>query len=211
MGVVLEAEPEVEAGVDVEAANESLRYLSAEDRIRWAVGTYGQSAVLLSSMQKTASVLMHMFYRMELSNEILFVDTGFHFRETLQLRDVFMRCYGLNIVTLYPELTPEQQEKRCGKKLYLDLEGQKACCRMRKTDPYVAHMTQNARRLTIVGLRRSEGGRRNGAGFLAADPRIGGHVLHPIYDWSDDQIDAYLDENQVPVHPLHEQAYPSIG
>ena len=59
MGVVLEAEPEVEAGVDVEAANESLRYLSAEDRIRWAVGTYGQSAVLLSSMQKTASVLMH--------------------------------------------------------------------------------------------------------------------------------------------------------
>ena len=198
-------------GRDLEAEADGLRCLDAEDRIRWAVGAYGESAVLLSSMQKTASVLMHMFYRMELSNEILFVDTGYHYQETLQIRDVFMRCYGLNIVTLYPELTPEQQERSHGKKLYLDLEGQKECCRMRKTDPFLAHMAQNERRLTMVGLRRSEGGKRNGAGFLAADPRTGGHVLHPIYDWTDEQIDAYLDQNRVPVHPLHEQDYPSIG
>ena len=196
---------------DLEVENDRLRYLSAEDRIRWEADTYGMDAVLLSSMQKTASVLMHMFHRMGLNNEILFGDTGYHFRETLQLRDELMRRYGLNIVTLYPEQTPEQQEESNGRKLYLDLGGQKECCRVRKADPYLAHMARSERRLTMVGLRRSEGGRRNGAGFLMADPRTGGHVLHPIYDWSDEQIEAYLEQHRVPVHPLHEQDYPSIG
>jgi len=97
--------------LDVATANKQLDGFTVTERISWAVETFGRDAVLLSSMQNSASVLMHCFYRMELDNEVLFVDTGYHFRETLQLRDEFMRRYHLSIVTLYPELTPEQQEK----------------------------------------------------------------------------------------------------
>ena len=96
--------------LDLDAANELLRGLDAEGRIRWAADTFGPGAVLLSSMQKTSSVLMHQLHGLGLDNEVLFVDTGFHFLETLKTRDVFIRKYGLNVVTLYPDTTPEEQE-----------------------------------------------------------------------------------------------------
>ena len=63
----------------------------------------------------------------------------------------------------------------------------------------------------MVGLRRSEGGRLNGLDILMQDPRTGGYTLHPIYDWTDEHIEVYLRENDVPEHPLHAQGYPSIG
>lgn len=197
--------------LDLIAANRLLQGLTAAERIHWSVETFGKDAVLLSSMQSSASVLMHYFYTMELDNEILFVDTGYHFRETLQLRDEFIHRYRLNIVTLYPELTPEQQEKKYEKKLYLHIDGQKECCRLRKTVPFITHMKQYERKLAMVGLRRSEGGRRAKLVPLIQDPRTAGYTLHPIFDWTDEQIQIYLQKNDVPVHPLHKQNYPSIG
>ena len=77
--------------IDCAAANATLDPLSALDRIRWAVDALGDGVVLLSSMQKTAVVLMHLFHRLDLSNEVLFVDTGYHFFETLKMRDEYMR------------------------------------------------------------------------------------------------------------------------
>lgn len=68
--------------IDLAAVNEHLQPATAEERLRWAVDTFGGSAVLLSSMQKSACALMHLFWRTGLDNEILFVDTGHHFRET---------------------------------------------------------------------------------------------------------------------------------
>ena len=197
--------------LDQISVNQNLQNQTAEGRIRWAVDTFGPGAVLLGSMQKTASVLMHHFYRMGLNNEILFVDTGYHFPETLQLRDQLMRRYKLNIVTLYPALTPEQQEKMYEKKLYLYVDGYKECCRMRKTVPFINHMKQQNHRLTMVGVRSGEGGQRAGLGLVVPDQRTHGYTLHPIYDWTDDKVETYLKENDVPVHPLHGQGYPSIG
>ena len=104
--------------IDCTRANAALEPLSALDRIRWAVDTLGDSVVLLSSMQKTAVVLMHLFHRLGLSNEVLFVDTGYHFFETLKMRDEYMRRYRLNLVTLYPASTIEEQETLHGAKLF---------------------------------------------------------------------------------------------
>ncbi|MDR4507202.1 MAG: phosphoadenylyl-sulfate reductase [Candidatus Brocadiaceae bacterium] len=196
---------------NVTSLNEMLKGMTAMERIRWAINTYGSGAVLLSSMQKSASVIMHLFYKMKLDNAILFVDTGFHFRETLLLRDEIMLRYKLNIITLYPEQTPEQQEKCFGKKLYQDPDGQKKCCLMRKAEPYVCYMKNNTLKIAMIGLRRCEGGQRSKLEPLLRDPRIDGYALHPIFDWSEAQIESYLQENEVPVHPLHAKNYPSIG
>ena len=200
-----------EESLDLEVANAELEGLDARGRIQWAVGLFGEKAVLLSSMQKTASVLMHQFYTLGLLNEILFVDTGFHFRETLELRDEYLRRYRLNLVTLYPDLTPEEQEQEYERKLYQYVDGQPECCRLRKTLPFVSHLKSTGKMLCMVGLRRSEGGRRDGLRALSGDPRTGGYTLHPIYDWTDLDLSTYLAENGVPVHGLHEQSYPSIG
>jgi len=197
--------------LDIVSINRKLKNFSALERMQWAIDNFGKDAILLSSMQKTASVLMHCFYTMKLENHILFVDTGYHFSETLQLRDEFVLRYKLNIVTLYPELTVEQQENRYGKKLYQYIDGQKECCRIRKEFPYLDYMKNNSLKLAMVGLRLSEGGRRTKLEPLLRDPRIDGYALHPIFDWSDEQIESYLLENDVPIHPLHNKNYPSIG
>ncbi len=199
------------SSLNMDEANQRLESMSAQERIAWGVERFGMGAVLLSSMQKTSSVLMHMFSVMGLDNEILFVDTGYHFHETLAVRDDFIQRHKLNIVTLYPKNTPERQEQLYGVKLYQFSDGQKQCCDMRKEQPFVDAMKNRGHRLVMNGLRRSEGGKRGQIAFLGADPRFGGYKLNPILDWDDAKLEAYLTEYNVLVHPLHAQSYPSIG
>ena len=146
--------------IDCATANAALEPLSALERIRWAVDALGDDVVLLSSMQKTAVVLMHLFHRLGLSNEVLFVDTGYHFFETLKMRDVYMRRYRLNVVTLYPASTIEEQETLHGSKLFATVAGQPECCRMRKEAPLLAHLETKRAPVLVNGLRRAEGGKR---------------------------------------------------
>jgi phosphoadenosine phosphosulfate reductase len=197
--------------LNLETTNLLLTSKSALERIAFGVEQFKGGAVLLSSMQRTASVLMHMFFKLGLSNEILFVDTGFHFHETLKLRDEFMRRYRLNIVTLYPDLTPEQQEEKFGCKLWKTVEGQPVCCDHRKGLPFIQHMRQREHCCVFGGLRKKEGKARAGLKAISEDPRFEGYRINPIFDWTDDDVERYLSENGVPIHPLHEQSYPSIG
>jgi len=200
-----------DARLDSDRANADLAGLSASDRILWAVETFGTSVVLLSSMQRTSLVLMHMFHALGLKNEILFVDTGYHFFETLRLRDQVMRQWQLNVVTLYPELSIEEQEARFGKKLFSCTDGQPECCRLRKEEPLLTHLAGRPAPVTVNGLRREEGGRRANLRPLGRDPRTKGYQLSPLYDWSKADLDAYIAKHGLPVHPLYAKDYASIG
>lgn len=197
--------------LDIDAANAELARLPALDRIRWAEQTFGDKASLLASMQKTSSVLIHMLAQQELENEVLFVDTGLHFHETLQLRDEMIRRYGSKIVTLYPEATPEQQQAKYELKLYNYIDGQPDCCRMRKEEPFINHVRSQGHKAVILGIRKGEGGNRANLRPLEPDPRFGGYVLHPLLEWDEQDVDQYVIEHDVPVHALHAQSYPSIG
>jgi phosphoadenosine phosphosulfate reductase len=196
---------------DLGEATAALRSLRAEDRILWAVERFGDGVVLLSSMQKTGVLLMHMFHRLGLSNEVLFIDTGYHFFETLRMRDETMRAWRLNVVTLYPEISTEEQESRFGKKLFTCNDGQPECCRMRKEAPLLSHLATKQRPVLVNGLRREEGGRRGNIAPLGPDPRTGGYQLSPIFDWSASDIESYMAVHSLPVHPLYAQCYASIG
>jgi phosphoadenosine phosphosulfate reductase len=199
------------ARIDCATANAALEPVRALERIRWAVDALGDNVVLLSSMQKTAVVLMHLFHRLGLSNEVLFVDTGYHFFETLKMRDEYMRRYRLNLVTLYPTSTLEEQETLHGGKLFATIEGQPECCRMRKEAPLLAHLETKRAPVLVNGLRRAEGGRRRNIRPFSVDPRTGGYQLSPLYDWTSEDVGAYIAEHNLLVHPLHDKGYPSIG
>jgi phosphoadenosine phosphosulfate reductase len=197
--------------IDCAAANAALEPLSALERVRWAADTLGDDVVLLSSMQKTAVVLMHLFHRLGLPNEVLFVDTGYHFYETLKMRDEYMRRYRLNLVTLYPGSTTEEQETVHGAKLFASVTGQPECCRMRKEAPLLAHLATKRAPVLVNGLRRAEGGRRRDLQPFTEDRRTGGYQMSPLYDWTGEDIAAYISEHGLLVHPLHAASYPSIG
>jgi phosphoadenosine phosphosulfate reductase len=197
---------------DLEKTHALLEPLSAEERLVWAKDNFGENLVLLSSMQKTASVLMHLLHRLELDCEVLFVDTGYHFPETLRTRDEWLRKYRLNLVTLYPELTCEAQEATYKRKLFAWVDGQPDCCRMRKEEPLIHYLQQHKSHPVIVnGLRRGEGGRRANLLILSTDPRVDGYGFSPLFDWTDATVTQYIEQHGLLLHPLHAQGYPSIG
>jgi phosphoadenosine phosphosulfate reductase len=155
---------------------------------------------------------MHEFHKLGLDAEVLFVDTGYHFVETLRTRDEWTRKHRLNLVTLYPELTCEAQEVAHGRKLFASIDGQPECCRIRKEEPLLRYLSQTKSNPVIVnGLRRSEGGRRRNLFVLNRDPRVNGHGFSPLFDWNDTDVTSYIEQNEVPQHPLHARGYPSIG
>lgn len=196
---------------NLEAINRTLAEKDAVERVAYGLERFGQGAVLLSSMQKTASVLMHIFHRLGAENDIVFVDTGFHFHETLSLRDAFMRKYKLNIMTLYPKLTPEQQEAEYNCKLYKTEKGQPVCCAQRKGKPFIDYMNQQGKQLAFGGLRKAEGDARANLGILSEDPRFNGYRINPILDWTDEMVDAYLLGHEILTHSMHSEGYPSVG
>jgi len=196
---------------DCDAIHATLAPLSADKRVAWAATTFGDELVLLSSMQRTAVVLMHMFHTLGLRNEVLFLDTGYHFPETLQMRDETMHRWGLNVVTLYPELSTETQEAQYGRKLFNFVDGQPLCCRLRKEEPLLRHLATKKRPVTTTGLRRAEGGRRANVLALSADPRTGGYSFAPLFDWKNEDVEAYIAKHGLPVHPLYERSFRSIG
>lgn len=196
--------------IELDAVNQDLAGKSPQEIIQWAYNQFGDKMGMLSSMQRTASAITHMIYTLGLTDtEIMFIDTQYHFQETLDLRDELISRYGLNIKTYYPEKTPEEQFYEYGKELYLRDGDYQVCCRLRKEDPYLKASSKFEALLS--GLMRSEGGARKNVQPILYDSRNHVYKIHPLLEWTMEEVNAYNRENQVPVHPLHFQGYPSIG
>jgi len=195
---------------DIDVVNRELTGKSAQEIILWAHRQFGDKMGMLSSMQRTASAITHILYSLGLTDtEIMFIDTQYHFQETLELRDELIRKYGVNIKTYYPETTPEEQFYEYGKELYLRDGDYQICCRLRKEQPYLKASERFDALLS--GLMRSEGGARKNVQPVLYDSRNHVYKIHPILEWTMDEVDAYNREHQVPVHSLHHQGYTSIG
>ena len=176
---------------DLNELNQSFEQDSPADLLRWVREMFGERAAMLSAMQRAGCVVCHMIGRERLNMPILFVDTGVNFQETLDTRDRVAKEYGLNVITLVPLKTMEEQTKELGI-LYLTPEGQKQCCSLRKIEPL---LQAKGRFDCLVGsLRRAEGGRRGTIPIISIDVQMN-----------------YVAEHDVIVNPLHSQGYTTIG
>ena len=154
---------------DLKNLNEVLDDHAPEELLRWSGEMFGKRAGILSAMQKAGSVVCHMAHELGLNMEVVFVDTGVMFKETLETRDRIQNEYGLPVVTMTPDQTMKEQTAELGI-LYLTKEGQEQCCELRKTAPL---MKARGRYDCLVGsLRRSEGGNRGRVPILAVDPKM---------------------------------------
>ena len=141
---------------DLQEMNEVFEQRTPQELLRWTQVVFGDRVAALSAMQKAGSVVCHMLRELNLPIKILFVDTGVHFPETLQHARPHCREYNLEIETLLPTLTMDEQTSRYGV-LYLSSEGQERCCHMRKTEPLLGVKGQYD--ALIGSLMRAEGGR----------------------------------------------------
>lgn len=199
-----------QATLDGQIAATDFEAMSAQERLAAIDRAHGAGAFLLTSLQKPSSVLMHMVSRIGAQTTLLFVDTQFHFPETLAFRDEFAAKYGLKIETVYPELTPKQQLEKYGRELYNDADEQPNCCFMRKEEPYLKAAKGRAS-ATISSLMRAEGGKRAAIEPIGFDKRLGVPSFCPIFDWTEERIEEYTRQHGLPVHPLYAKGYLSIG
>ena len=193
---------------DLAERNRAFESHTPQDLLRWAADTFPGRVAAISALQRAGSVVCHMVGSLELKIPILFVDTGVNFSETLATRDAIGESYGLEIRTLQPEQTMDEQSEELGV-LYVTPEGQKECCRLRKIEPLRAVADQFD---CLVGsLRRSEGGQRSFCPMLAADPEMNVVRINPLVNFEDEHLDAYIDEHSVILNPLHAQGYPTVS
>ncbi len=188
--------------------NRTFEERTPQELLQWAKEVFGDRLAALSSMQRAGSVICHMLQAVPVEMSVLFVDTGVLFEESLLTRDRIMEQYGLKVRTLEPTQSMEQQTDEKGV-LYLSPEGQKECCELRKSVPLDA--VSGDYDALIGSLRRADGGQRGSCPILAVDTRLNVLRVNPLVNFTDEQMDEYVDQNGVIVNPLHSQGYSTIG
>ena len=179
------------------AAAARLAHASAADVLAWAVATFGSDLTVACSMQD--GVLVDLAVRADPAVEVVFLDTGFHFPETLETAERMRARYDLNLVTLRPD---------AGAAVYRR-QGTEACCEARKVAPLERHLA--GRTAWVTGLRRAEAASRAEAAILEWDAGRGIVKVNPIVAWSDADVDRYIIEHDVIVNPLRHKGFDSIG
>jgi phosphoadenosine phosphosulfate reductase len=168
----------------------------ASEIITWAVEEFHPHLCLASSM--TDAVVIDLAVRVEPAIEVVFIDTGYHFPETLATVERVRRHYGLNLRIL----TAAHQAEELWRK---DPEN---CCSAIKAGQLDRALA--GKRAWMSGLRRAEAPTRATAPVVGLDLR-GLVKINPIANWSDEYVARYIAEYDVPVNPLLAQGYPSIG
>ena len=187
-----------QAGRDLEGA-------SAQDVLRWAHETFGDGFVIASSMAD--GVLPHLASTVASGIDVLFIDTGYHFPETLGTRDAVAQVYDVNVRTVLPVITVGQQEAVYGGRL-LDRDPD-ACCAIRKVEPLARGLAPYA--AWASGIRRDEATTRRSVGVVEWDGKRAKVKVNPLAGWTQEQYDAYVADNGILVNPLQYDGYPSIG
>jgi len=188
------------AGVDARLASASAAHIAD-----WAVATFSARLIVAASMQDT--ILPHLFGTRMPGVDTLFLETGYHFRETLATRDEAARSLPITVVNALPRQTVAEQDAEFGAQLHARDPG--LCCAMRKVEPLGRALAGYD--AWVTGLRRADAATRADAPVISWDAKHGLVKINPIALWSDAQVEAYQVEHGLPRNPLVAQGYPSIG
>lgn len=187
------------------AVNARLESASAGHIADWAAATFGTGLVVASSMQDT--ILPHLFGTRLPGVEVLFLETGYHFPETLATRDEAARRLPITVVNALPTQTIAEQDARYGPQLHE--RDPDLCCALRKVAPL--NRALEGHDAWVTGARRVDAATRSELPVVQWDAKHGLVKINPLALWSDDQIEAYQAEHDLPRHPLVARGYPSIG
>ncbi|OZF28441.1 phosphoadenosine phosphosulfate reductase [Rhodococcus sp. 14-2496-1d] len=173
--------------------------------LQWTEDTFGSDFIVASNMQD--GVLVHLAAQVHPGVDVLFLDTGYHFAETIGTRDAVEAVYGVNVVNARAEKTVAEQDSIEGKDLFAREPNR--CCAMRKVAPLKKELANYS--AWVTGIRRVEAPTRANAPLISFDDAFGLVKINPIAPWSDEQMQAYIDEHSILVNPLVDEGYPSIG
>ena len=177
---------------------------TAQQVLAWAAETFDR-LIVASNMQD--AVLVELAAKARPGVDVLFLDTGYHFAETIGTRDAVETVYDVRIVNATPEHTVAEQDQLLGKDLFARDPNQ--CCALRKVAPLQNTLARYD--AWVTGVRRVEAPTRANTPLVTYDEKFGLVKINPIAAWTDEEMDAYITEHGVLVNPLVSEGYPSIG
>jgi phosphoadenosine phosphosulfate reductase len=173
--------------------------------LRWAGESFGEGFAITSSMAD--GLLSHLASRVIPGVNVVFLDTGYHFAETIGTRDWISSVLPITLVNVTPSQTVAEQDLSFGARLH-DRDPD-LCCEMRKVKPLAQALAGYV--AWGSGVRRDESESRADTRLVDWDAKRGMVKVNPMAGWTQDVVEAYVVEHQVPVNPLFELGYGSIG
>jgi phosphoadenosine phosphosulfate reductase len=186
-------------------ANRELQDAGALEVMRWAHEQFGGGLVVTSSMADT--VMIHLAEQVAPGIDVVFLDTGYHFVETIGTRDAVRAVHDVNVINVTADLTVAEQDAAYGKDLFARDPDQ--CCAMRKVAPLGRALEPYAAWAT--GLRRADSASRANTPVVSWDARRHLVKVAPIATWTDDDVADYIERNSLMVNPLLDDGYSSVG
>lgn len=179
---------------------------SADDVAAWTAEHFaGRVAVACSMAGDT--VVPHLIASHLPGVDVLFLQTGYHFAETIETRDALARAAAITIVDVLPVESVAQQDDRYGARLHDRDPG--LCCQLRKVDPINASLA--GYEAWVTGVRREDNALRARTQLVEWDEAHQMVKLNPVAAWTTDEVMEYAGVNGVPVNLLLDEGYPSIG
>jgi len=174
--------------------------------LTWAGETFGKQLAVACSMAAD-TVVTDLASRVVPGVDVLFLDTGYHFAETLGTRAGLEDALDIHIVDVTPELTVAEQDEKYGPKLHDRDPG--LCCQMRKVEPLNAAL--EGYEAWVTGVRREDNALRANTPLVDWDANHRMVKINPIAAWTFDNVLDYANEHDVIINPLLADGYPSIG
>ena len=194
---------------DFSVENAELEKLDAVGRVRWAWNRFGENLVMSTSFGLQSAVMLHLASRVSRDIPIIFVDTGYLFKETYEYMEVLCKRLEISPVTYSAGLTPAGQEARFGKLWEQGEEEMRRYNYFNKVEPMQRALKDLGATAWLAGLRRQQSNSRASRSFI--EHQKGVSKVYPILDWNDRETYRYLPDNDLPYHPLEGKGYDSLG
>lgn len=194
---------------DLEQANRRLQDAPPEELIQWGLAQFGSGLVASTSFGATSAVMLHLIHRFAPKVPIICIDTGYLFPETYRFAEGLRERLDLDIRFYHPALSPARQEALYGRLWEQGEEGVQRYLQFNKVEPMQRALRELRADGWIAGVRAEQTEHR--ASLKRIDIQNERVKIHPILNWSAEDLDAYLEEYDLPYHPLVAEGYRSIG
>jgi len=194
--------------MELKEINDRLKLAEPETILAWALKTFPYQIGMTSSFQASGIVLIHMIRKIAFAFPVFFIDTGFHFPETLEFKNRLTREWTLNIHTIMPTTNRKKLDRDYGR--YLHDRDPDLCCLINKITPLNNLKKEIGLKNWISAVRKDQSATRKNLEPLMVDSDNNLRI-HPLLNWTRDRVWAYIREERLPYHPLYDQGYTSIG
>lgn len=194
---------------EAELIASNMQSRKAGERIAWLYEQYGDRVVASTSFGLQAAVMLHLISKYAPKIPVVFVDTGYLFKETYEYIEQLREKLNVDLRTYVPQLTAARQEALYGKLWEGDEAAQQKYAVLNKIEPMNRALQDIGADIWLSGVRRSQSSTRKDRSF--AEKQTKTTKVYPILDWADAQVNAYFAMNDLPRHPLEAEGYQTMG